>query len=133
MRKAFPTILLFGLLIQTCVNNSDETPTDPVMPENVSYANEVQPIFNQSCGGSACHVGGIASGADLSTYSATMSSDGIQYGSLVVAGDADASALVDKIEPSPQFGSRMPLGGTPLGNEQILIIRTWIDEGAQNN
>jgi hypothetical protein len=133
MKKIYALLLAFGFALQSCVNNTDESPTEVIMPENVSYANEVQPIFNQSCGGSACHVGGSASGADLSSYSATMSSQGIQYANLVVAGDADASGLVDKIEPSPQSGSRMPLGAPALSNEEILIIRTWVDEGARDN
>ena len=62
-----------------------------------------------------------------------MNSVGNNYGSnLVVAGNADESGLVDKIEPNPDHGSRMPIGGT-LTNSEIQTIRTWINEGAKNN
>ena len=62
-----------------------------------------------------------------------MSSVGNNYGdNVVVAGNADASGLVDKIEPNPQHGSRMPTNGS-LTNSEIQTIRTWINEGALNN
>ena len=93
----------------------------------VDYASQIQPIFNANC--TSCH--GVSSGLTLSSYGALIGSTGNQYGSdIIVAGDPDASGLVDKIEASPQFGSRMPQGRNPLSDEEIQLIRTWISEGA---
>ena len=50
-------------------------------------------------------------------------------GNVVVPGDPDASGLVDKIEPNPDHGSRMPQGGE-LSDAEIALIRQWISEGA---
>ena len=92
----------------------------------VDYDDEIQPIFNASC--TSCHGG--QSGVSLTSYEATMNSVGDQYEkAIVIPGDADGSPLVDKIEPAPQFGSRMPQGGA-LSDEQISLIRQWITEGA---
>jgi hypothetical protein len=92
----------------------------------VDYEDEIQPIFNARC--TNCHGG--QSGVTLTSYSATMNSIGAQYGKkIVIPGEPDNSPLVDKIEPNPQFGSRMPQGGT-LSDEQISLIRQWIAEGA---
>ncbi|MBO6795355.1 MAG: T9SS type A sorting domain-containing protein [Balneolaceae bacterium] len=92
----------------------------------VDYSTEIQPIFNANCTG--CHGG--TSGLNLRSYSELMSSNGSQYGTnLVIAGNPDASGLVDKIEPNPQFGNRMPSGGQ-LAQSEINLIRTWIAEGA---
>ncbi len=112
-------------------NNGNDN--DPI--ENVSYADQVQPIFNNSCGGSGCHTdGGSANGVRLSNYSQTINSVGASYGTdIVVAGDASASPLFDKIQSSPDRGSRMPLGRSPLSSTQIETIRVWINEGAENN
>lgn len=92
----------------------------------VDYATEIQPIFNANC--TSCHGGN--GGVNLRSYTALMSSVGNNYGSnVVVPGNPDGSGLVDKIEPSPQFGNRMPTGGQ-LQQSEINLIRTWIAEGA---
>jgi mono/diheme cytochrome c family protein len=92
----------------------------------VDYNTEIQPIFNASC--TSCH--GNNGGVSLTSYAALMGSVGNNYGSnLVVAGNPDASGLVDKIEPDPQHGNRMPVGGQ-LSSDQINLIRQWITEGA---
>lgn len=92
----------------------------------VDYSSEIQPIFNANC--VACHGG--TSGVTLSSYSAVMNSVGQQYQRhIVTPHDPDDSPLVDKLGPNPQFGSRMPLGGS-LPQSQINLIRQWIQEGA---
>lgn len=93
----------------------------------VDYSEDIQPIFNQNC--TSCH--GSQNGVTLSSYDAVMSSVGSQYGTeIVVPNEPDQSPLVDKIEPNPEFGSRMPQGGPYLNDEQINLIKTWISEGA---
>lgn len=92
----------------------------------IDYNSEIQPIFNNSC--TSCHGG--TSGVTLSSYSATMNSTGSQYGiKIVIAGNADGSPLVDKIEPNPTHGSQMPTNGT-LSSDEITKIRQWIAQGA---
>ncbi|MAL16946.1 MAG: hypothetical protein CL670_07815 [Balneola sp.] len=92
----------------------------------VDYDDDIQPIFNSRC--TSCHGG--QSGVTLTSYNATMESIGTQYDKLIVIpGQPDASPLVDKIEPNPEFGVRMPQGGA-LSADQISLIRQWISEGA---
>ncbi len=95
----------------------------------VDYGSQIQPILTNNC--NSCHSAGQNS-FNSSSYSAVMNSvsPASRYdGPHVVAGDADGSPLVDKLEPNPEFGSRMPPGGA-LSDEQISLIRQWIDEGA---
>ncbi len=67
---------------------------------------------------------------NLNSYSATMASVGDLYGKKIVTpGNAAASPLFDKLLANPQFGSRMPQGGS-LTTQQIDLIRAWINEGA---
>jgi len=54
----------------------------------------------------------------------------------VVAGAADNSFLVDKLEGNNlggSRGSRMPLGGPFLLPDTIAAVRQWIDDGALDN
>lgn len=93
----------------------------------VDYDTEIQPILTNNC--SSCHSAG-QNGFTSTSYNDVINSTGTNYGQdLVVPGDADASGLVDKIEPTPQFGTQMPQGGS-LTNDEISLIRRWIDEGA---
>ncbi|MTI86626.1 MAG: hypothetical protein FH748_01515 [Balneolaceae bacterium] len=123
------------LFLCSCINNTEDlTPDDDIDPEDISYADDIQPIFNQSCGGSGCHVGSAQNNVDLSSYSSTINSVGASYGINIVApGDPDGSPLVDKIESNPDKGSRMPLTGGFLSANQIATIRAWIEAGAEDN
>lgn len=52
----------------------------------------------------------------------------------IVPGDPSGSYLVQKIEGRPDItGVRMPIGGPYLSDGQILILRRWIEQGAQRN
>lgn len=123
------------LLMSSCITNTEDLTDDELpVPEEISYAENIQPIFNQSCGGSGCHINNSRNGVNLSSYSATMNSIGSNYGTaIVLPGDPANSPLVDKIEPSPDIGNRMPLSGSPLTNNEISRIRKWITDGAPNN
>ncbi|TDI71528.1 MAG: hypothetical protein E2O85_01980 [Bacteroidetes bacterium] len=105
-------------------------PADPV-----SFSQDVLPLLTSSCAGSGCHIGESTSGVNLSSYSHVTLSQGIQYDrEIVVASDASASPLVDKVKfQQPQFGSRMPQGRSPLSHADIVLIESWINDGAENN
>jgi hypothetical protein len=51
----------------------------------------------------------------------------------VKPGDAQNSYLVQKIEGRAAVGGRMPLGGNPLPQASIDLVRSWIMAGAQMN
>lgn len=116
MKKSLATImLLLGLTVSAYAQ--------------VEYASEIQPIFTGSCNG--CHSQGQNSfnSSSYATVMASVSPSNRYNKKHVIAGDADGSPLVDKIEPAPEHGSQMPQGGS-LSDEQINLIRQWISEGA---
>lgn len=132
--KIFIPILSILFFTSCMTNTEDLTGSDTINPEVVSYSGDVQPIFNQTCGGSGCHIQSSQNNVNLSSYSSTISSIGTNYGeNIVVPGLPDSSPLVDKIEANPELGSRMPLTGGYLTPEEIQIIRTWISNGAEDN
>ena len=105
----------------------DGSPSTIVFPTSgVSYGAQVQPLFNQACNFSGCH-DAATTGLNLTSYEgARLSIPGI-----VVPKDPDHSVLVLRIQGS--VGARMPPGSYPLNQNQINGIRTWINEGANNN
>ncbi|GAB4372679.1 MAG: hypothetical protein Kow0042_16110 [Calditrichia bacterium] len=97
-------------------------------------------IFNRSCAVSNCHVGNSAPlGLDLSegkSYANLVNVPSSEAPGLmrVKPSDPDNSYLVHKIEGGPNIsGDRMPLGRSPLSQEQIQLIRQWIADGAPAN
>jgi mono/diheme cytochrome c family protein len=100
---------------------------------NVSYAKEVQPILTKNC--SECHSPGqqgfTASGLNTTSYAALMK--GGRYGPLVKPGDAFTSALNMLVEGRVDKSIRMPHGRDKLSNEDIAVLKAWVNEGAKNN
>jgi hypothetical protein len=96
----------------------------------VSYAGEIQPIFNSNCAGAPCHIGGNANGLSLNSYADLM--DGGNSGDVVLPGNPDGSIIVRRLEGS--ITPRMPLNGPPyLSSSEIQLIRDWIEQGALDN
>jgi hypothetical protein len=50
---------------------------------------------------------------------------------LVVPGVPEASALLDKVSDGELCGTHMPLGRASLSEDEIALVRQWIEEGAQ--
>jgi len=120
----------------------------PPDPPSISFANNVQPIFNRSCATStACHQGPLPA-ADLNLTA------GVSYGQTVdvrsssrpalfrvLPGKPDESYLVLKIEEGIPGDTLMPLGcpTAPQGGavcptpDEIESIRTWVAECAPDN
>jgi mono/diheme cytochrome c family protein len=91
----------------------------------VSYSKDVQPILESRC--IICHgVQRIRDGLDLRTYASLMK--GSKNGPVVIAGDADNSFLIHKIE-----NGEMPKRGPKMFPAQLRTLKNWINEGAQNN
>jgi mono/diheme cytochrome c family protein len=125
-------ILVVLVLIVTACGGS--TPVQPVAVETkpaaagqagVSYAKDIQPIFNDSCVG--CH--GKSGGLTLTDYNSLMA--GGAKGPVIVANNPDASELYKRITGQSQ--PSMPRGGAPLSQDKIDLIAKWIKEGAANN
>lgn len=96
-------------------------------------------IFTPTCATAGCHVGNNApDGLRLNTgaaWSNIVNVDSVQMPSLkrVSPGDPDNSYLVRKVQGSGIVANRMPLGGAPLSQEQIELIRQWVSAGALDN
>ena len=112
------------------VQAADHVPTEtaPISADmhfEVSFATEVMPLFEKHCW--ECHSEDNAElGLKLDTYEGVMG--GSDYGTVVEAGDVDASLLIDMIASGD-----MPDGGDPMPAEELDVIKAWVTEGAQKN
>lgn len=138
------SLSMAALLLFTACGGSDSTmgpdpdpdPGPDPTPPKTGYTFIQEEIFNQSCAIGGCHDSGTQqNGVNLSSYSTALNSIGVQYGTEIIdPGNPGNSPIVDKISNNnPQFGSRMPEGGSPLSSAKIDSIVAWIEDGAANN
>ena len=121
----FLTIIGVSLIMTSCyydayVENPDDNGGPIIPPTDISFKNDVQPLFIKCAG---CHGG--ATDPDLradNAYNALVP----QY---VTIGDGANSELVNKL---PGNGHPIDAGFT-LSAAEIATITAWIDEGAKNN
>ncbi len=117
------TLTMFGIGLTSCEWSQIE-PVD-VLPENVSFGNDLIPIFTQSCNSVGCHnSGGIS--PDLSEengFNDITSSNMLNFDN-----PANSELYIRMID----FQSPMPISGI-LSKTQTDKVLVWIIEGAQNN
>lgn len=128
MKKLIKIVLASWLifLCQSCyydtVYELPEEPIDPTVP--VSYATQILPIWASDC--VDCHKGSIA--PDLRPENSYAS---LINGEYIIKGNAEGSTLYKTII----WGSGVPKMPTEykLSDNQIELVKTWINQGAENN
>ncbi|MEQ2009692.1 MAG: c-type cytochrome domain-containing protein [Limisphaerales bacterium] len=95
----------------------------------VTFDKDIKPIFEKAC--FECHGDKKQKGKlRLDSLAATLK--GGENGKAVVAGKSADSSLVKAVARVVEDDAMPPEGkGKPLTNEQIGLIRAWIDQGAK--
>jgi mono/diheme cytochrome c family protein len=99
------------------------TPVEETAP--VSFAGNVQPIFDRRC--LKCH-GGEKMENDFSVQSYETVLKGSWNGAVIEPGNPDGSYMIELVE-----SGEMPNKGPRLLPAEIEAIRAWIEAGAPNN
>ena len=108
---------------------SNHTP-DPEVVRTVSYASQIQPIFENACW--HCH-GAEKGKAGLRMHNvALMFADEEDFW-VIRPGDPDASLLLERISLPADHMDVMPPDADPLSADDVALIRTWIEEGAYDD
>jgi hypothetical protein len=118
-------LLATGLFLSAC---KDSSPSSIVFPQkNISYEQQVQPLFTLACATSECHDRLTRrSSVDLSSYAGLK---GAPYG-IVIPKDTLNSRLIWCIEGRPESFLMPPPPLPPLSISQIKGLIQWIYEGA---
>ena len=98
---------------------------------SVSFADEIQPIFQGWCEG--CHIFGDIGDPTFGYSILTTARSNYPPGVMVVPFDLTNSVLYGKVTNSGQYGPLMPQGGPLLPQSDRDKIKTWILEGARDN
>jgi WD40 repeat protein len=103
---------------------------EPAARPTVSYFKDVRPIFVVHCQG--CHQPAKPLGGYVMTHFEGLFKGGESEQAAVVPHKSDESNLLLQITPA-DGKAEMPKDQPPLTADQILKIRTWIDEGADDD
>ena len=103
-------------------------PLPAQVPAKVDFARDVQPILKQHC--VECHgPSQQMRGLRLDRRRDALPNRAGANGARIVPGNSSASLLYRRLSGNAS-GSQMPPEG-PLQQEQISVIKTWIDQGAE--
>lgn len=115
-------------------------PDPPPPPDSPPFGpnfSEIQAgLFTPTCAVSGCHTGaGAPQGLRLdeaNSFGLLVGVASTEVPSIlrVAPGDPDNSYLIQKLEGTASVGEQMPLGGPPLAQSTIDVIRQWIIDGA---
>jgi hypothetical protein len=142
--RAFSALLLAAALAAGCGGGdgySDEEPPEMPPPESpppfgANFSEIQAEVFTPTCAVSGCHTGAAAPQGlrldDANSYGLLVDVASTEVPSIlrVAPGDPDNSYLIQKLEGTASVGEQMPLGGTPLPQASIDVIRQWIIDGA---
>ncbi|MCO8124385.1 PSD1 and planctomycete cytochrome C domain-containing protein [Stieleria sp. TO1_6] len=93
----------------------------------IDFQKQVQPILAKKC--YACHGPDEAEGGLKFTSREAAFAETDSGGFAIVPGDAESSYLLERITAEDEY-ERMPPEGDPLTEDEIALIRGWIEQGA---
>lgn len=96
--------------------------------DGVSYESDIKPLLKARCYG--CH-GVSKQEAGLRLDTGELVRRGGDSGAAVVAAKPDASLLIDRVSADDP-SERMPPEGPALTDKEILLLRRWIESGADS-
>jgi mono/diheme cytochrome c family protein len=133
-RFTFIAFALIGICLG-CSSSSDSPSTTAASPSGsttsgtagaVAYS-DVQAIFDKSC--VKCH-GADNPKAGISLVNHESLVKGGAGGPTILAGDPDKSLLIQALR-GKDGKKQMPVGASPLAEEDIKKIETWVKDGAK--
>jgi len=126
-------LALFGFGCATVALAQDSQLPPDSTKTNVTYATDIKPIFDASC--VKCHDGTkpkVAAKLALNTLEGALK--GSKDGKVITPGDSAHSDLVLAVAHAgddPDTFMPKGKGAKKLTDEQIGLIRAWIDQGAK--
>ena len=108
---------------------SAQPPVEQSGGDSPSFAQDIYPIFEESCAG-RCHLEKQRGDWSMESYETVMTSG--ENAPNIIPGDPDKSLLAQKLQNTQEIGKQMPLKEL-LPQDQIDLILEWIRAGAPDN
>lgn len=117
-----PLILFFLLSVTSCSFGAASLSAD----DEIDFAHQIAPLLSEHCG--KCHSGGQKEGAfSINTRESLIA--GGESGDGVIIGQAEASEMILRVTTDDDSMRMPPADEQPLNDEQIKLLKRWIDSG----
>lgn len=135
-RRSTFMVIWLGMFSSVGVAQHTETPADEnasdtqllaTSPQPVDFLREIQPILRDNC--YECHAGTTQEGG-LNLGIKTQALRGGDSDAAILLGKSEKSLLIQLVSGADQDRLMPPEGNKPLTEEQINLLRDWIDQGA---
>ena len=128
MKRSYKIGIMTALLgfitsMQSCEKDYF-VPIPVTIPDSVSFAGNIQPIFDANCVNSGCHSGAISP-----NLTKEYAYEDLFLSNMVDTLNPESSVLYVRMT---QSGKPMPPSGLLKGGETDLVLK-WIEQGAKNN
>jgi hypothetical protein len=125
--QLFIAAILAGCTSVGSVQAGDSPKSAPAVNRKVDFSSDIQPLLAKNC--YECHGAEKQKGGlRLDQKEAVLK--GGDTGPALIAGKSGDSLLIQVVSGTKEDIARMPKKRDPLSDEQIGILRTWIDQGA---
>src|ERR1051325_1547590 len=118
--------LALSMTVSHRASGDTQTKLPPATSRKVDYLQDIKPLLAQKC--YSCH-GPEVQQAGLRLDLRQNALRGGDYGPVIKVGDSAASKLIRRVVDG-DGGIQMPPTG-PLSDEEIGMLRAWIDQGAE--
>ena len=123
---SFRTIVCIASSLIAVATRAQEPPVATIAQsdaEQIDFARDIAPILSEHC--IRCHYpGNEKGGVSLATSASLIEND------FLSPGNPDESYLVELIVSDENGQAQMPQDGAALSEKQVLLIRSWIEQGA---
>ncbi len=124
--RCFLALAAGATLLEAAAVDTSKLP--PASSQTVDYAQGVQPLFERNC--YSCHGPEKQKGGLRLDNKESALRGGDTYAPALKPGDSAGSPLIHLVA-GLVTDTRMPPKGEPLTDEQIGLLRAWIDQGAK--
>jgi hypothetical protein len=127
IRRVFAITILAGCTFGRSVQAGDLPKLPPPANRKVDFLSDIEPLLAKTC--YECH------GPEKQKGGLRLDQKGAAYkggdtGPILVAGKSADSLLIQVVTGAKEDIARMPKKKDPLSDEQVGILRAWIDQGA---
>ncbi len=120
-------LLALGFILPAYSDGAEKSPATEAAGRKISYYHDIRPILQANCLG--CHQPAKSKGGYVMTDFKKLLAGGDSAHAAIVPGHPDESSILKMI--TPQDGEvRMPKGKPPLGDDDVALFRSWIQQGA---
>jgi hypothetical protein len=124
----YTLVVMSILIIAGCYKADTLYPnTDSLLNKEVSFINNIIPVFNQKCSITGCH----GSGGHVPDLTAAKAYNSLMNGGFINVADPKNSKLYLRLTGKITPG--MPLSGTSNPSNINALVLTWITQKAKNN